>query len=250
MAREFDDGVGLDVPPRSRGHVVDDLWQVDGVRDRSVVLEQSALLGLVVVRRDEQQAVGTRVGGAFGEFERLARIVRSRPGDDGDVVDGLDDRLDDLYVFVVGQGRRLAGRADGNESVDARGSRRWASVRSVSKSIRSASSKGVHIAGKTPERSRVELMCRVVSWVASPARSAAYRCRSAGGYWNRSCAVESSPRRVASPQRAHLRTFTFEKTRADATHDGTGDRVSGETHVRWTGPIRLISCVFIPTGPR
>jgi len=62
-----------------------------------------------------------RVGGAFGEFEGLARVVRAGARDDRHIVDGLDDRLDDADVLVVGQGRRLSRRADGDEPVDARG---------------------------------------------------------------------------------------------------------------------------------
>jgi hypothetical protein len=53
--------------------------------------------------------------------ERLAGVVRPGAGDDRHVVDGVDDRLDHLDVFVVGHRRGLARRPGRDEAVDARG---------------------------------------------------------------------------------------------------------------------------------
>ncbi len=50
-------------------------------------------------------------------FERLVGRVAPRACDDGDV-DGVHDGFDDFDVFVVAQGRALAGRTDRNEAVD------------------------------------------------------------------------------------------------------------------------------------
>jgi len=117
---EFDDDVDGDRPARARRDVVHDLRQVDGVCDRAVVFEKPLGLRPVVVRRDEQQSVRAGVGGPPRQRERLGGVVRSRPRDDGDVVDGVANRLDDLDVLVVCHGGRLAGGAGRDHPVDAR----------------------------------------------------------------------------------------------------------------------------------
>jgi|GEM_PF-6138836 hypothetical protein len=59
--------------------------------------------------------------GLLGEVQRLDGVVRAGARDHGHVFDGVDDGLDDLDVFGVGERRRLAGRSHGDEAVDAGG---------------------------------------------------------------------------------------------------------------------------------
>ena len=117
---ELCDRLRLDVLPGSTGDVVDDLWEIDRVGHRAVMLGQARLFGLVVVRRNQEERVGAGAGGPPGEADRLVGGVRPGARDHGHVVDGLDDRLDDLNVFVVGECGALAGGAGGHESRDAR----------------------------------------------------------------------------------------------------------------------------------
>ena len=120
MAGEVDGRLDGDVAPGPAGDVVDYLWEVHRVRDGAEVGLHPLWFGDVVVRRDEEQAVGAGVGRSLCQVEGLAGVVRSRARDDGHVVvrERLDGRLDHLDVFVVRHRRALAGGADGDHPVD------------------------------------------------------------------------------------------------------------------------------------
>ena len=75
----------LDVHARPAGHVVDHDRQVALVGDRPVVRLEHPLVGLVVVRRDDEGRVGAERGRSARGGDRRCRVVRAGAGDDGDV---------------------------------------------------------------------------------------------------------------------------------------------------------------------
>ena len=75
---------GLDVHAGSAGDVVDDDRQVALVRDGPEVRLEHPLVGLVVVRRDDQGGVHAELRGAAGGPDRGRGAVRAGAGDDAD----------------------------------------------------------------------------------------------------------------------------------------------------------------------
>ena len=69
------------VDDRTRRDVVDDDRDADRVVDRLEVLVHPLLRGLVVIRRDDEHAVGTDLLRMAGELERLDCVVRAGAGD-------------------------------------------------------------------------------------------------------------------------------------------------------------------------
>jgi len=118
---ETNRGVDGDVLAGSTRHVVDDLGEVDRVGDLPVVVVHPLGFGFVVVRRNQQECIRAGGGGLLGEIQRLGRIVRASAGDNGYVLDGVDDGLDNLDVFGVTQRGALASRADRHEAVNTGG---------------------------------------------------------------------------------------------------------------------------------
>ena len=75
---------------------------------------------LVVVRRDDEEAVDAERVRALGQVDRVARVVRARAGDDrGAAADLVHGRSYRGEALVVGERRRLAGRAGDDEPVGA-----------------------------------------------------------------------------------------------------------------------------------
>ena len=82
--------------------------------------EETFLAGLVVIRGDEQERVGSGFVGALGQVEGFGRGVGARAGHDRDAAGGELDRLtDDFDMLVVVESRGFAGGADGDQAVDA-----------------------------------------------------------------------------------------------------------------------------------
>jgi len=133
-----------------RGDVVDDLWTVDLVGDGLEVVNEAALFGLVVVRRDEEQGVGAGVRGALGEESASRVLFEPVPAMTGtsstESTTASTTSTCSSWVSVADSPVEPTGTRPSTPAA----SRRWASSRSVSKSIlRSASSwNGVHIAGE------------------------------------------------------------------------------------------------------
>ena len=114
------DGVRLHVAGGPPGHVVEDLRDVDGLRDELEVPVQALLGGLVVVGRHQQAAVGPEGRGVAGQVQRLGGRVRPGPGDHRHPArHRLDDLADHLAVLVVVEGGRLAGGPDRDDGVGA-----------------------------------------------------------------------------------------------------------------------------------
>ena len=72
----------LDVHDDAARDVVEDDRPVGCGRDRLDVRDDAALRGLVVVRRDDEEAVHADLVRALGEVDRVRRRVGARPGDD------------------------------------------------------------------------------------------------------------------------------------------------------------------------
>ena len=106
------------VDDRAAGDVVDDDRQLDRVVERPVVVVEPALARLVVVGGDDERRVGADALGVAHQADRLLGVVRAGAGDHRDPAGcGLDDDLDAALVLGVGERRRLAGGADGDEPV-------------------------------------------------------------------------------------------------------------------------------------
>ena len=87
---EPDQGLGADRDAAAAGDVVEHDRQAGGVGDGREVPVQALLRGLVVVRRDGEQAVGARLLGRAGQLDAVAGVVGADAGDD---VGAVADRL-------------------------------------------------------------------------------------------------------------------------------------------------------------
>ena len=98
---------------RTRRNIVDDDGKTNGIVDRLEMAVEALLRRLIVIGRDDEKAVGA---GAFREtrqFDRFLRIVRTRPGDDGNAALGLADTGRDHFTMLLMRKRgTLPGRAD------------------------------------------------------------------------------------------------------------------------------------------
>jgi hypothetical protein len=75
---------------------------------------------LVVVRRDDEEAVDSELVGRLRQVDGVLGRVRAGARDDGRAVaDGVDRRLPELEALAVGERRRLAGRPRDGEAVRA-----------------------------------------------------------------------------------------------------------------------------------
>ena len=118
--RELDHRLRLDVHDDPLRDVVDDDRPVAGRGDRLEVLDDPARRRLVVVRRDDEEAVDAELVRLLGEVHGVGRRVRARAGDHGRPLPHLvDGRGPELELLVVGQRRRLAGRRGDDEPVRA-----------------------------------------------------------------------------------------------------------------------------------
>ena len=92
----------------------------DGGGDGLVVLVEAFLRGLVVVRRDGEDAVDAQVLQFAGELDDFGGVVAAGAGEHGDLALGLFERdLDHAQMFVARERGALAGGAAGHQEVDA-----------------------------------------------------------------------------------------------------------------------------------
>ena len=102
------------------GDVVEDAGHVHLVEDGGEVAVDALLVGLVVVRRDEQQAVHALLDEAGGLALGLEGGVGARAADDGDAAGhALHDAARDGEVLLVGHRGGLAGGAEHEDAVGA-----------------------------------------------------------------------------------------------------------------------------------
>ena len=89
-------------------------------RDGFVHLHKTLLRGFVVVRSDQQKGVRTQAASVLRQLDGVSGVVATRARDDGDPARSLiDDRFDDLDVFLIRQGAAFTGGAGGDQSVNA-----------------------------------------------------------------------------------------------------------------------------------
>ena len=122
VLREPQDRLVLDRHAGAAGDVVEDHRQIGGVGHETEVREDAGLRGLVVVRRDDHDAVGAGLLAGLVQLDRVRGLVRPAARDDLGAPgrDGLAD-LDELELLGVGQGRGLAGRSRHDDAVGTRG---------------------------------------------------------------------------------------------------------------------------------
>jgi hypothetical protein len=102
VRRQVDHAAGGDV-------VEDDRRVVCRARHRLEVGAKPGPVGLVVVRRHDENGVRPGVDGAPGQLDRVVGVVGTRAADQRQLVPELaPDRLEQLQLLVVGEGRRLA----------------------------------------------------------------------------------------------------------------------------------------------
>ena len=118
MLRERDDRLGLERHHGAARGVVEHDRQVHPVGHGLEVRADAGLVGLVVVRGDEQQPVHARLGRAARQLEGVRRVVGAGAGHDpGAVPHGLDDGAEHRHVLVVRERGGLAGGAGDHEAV-------------------------------------------------------------------------------------------------------------------------------------
>jgi hypothetical protein len=111
----------LDRDARTARDVVEDDRQVGRVGDHAEVREDAGLRGLVVVRRDDHDAVGAGLLAGLVQLDGVGGLVRAATRDDlrAPRRDRLAD-LDELELLGVGQGAGLARRARDDDAVGTR----------------------------------------------------------------------------------------------------------------------------------
>jgi hypothetical protein len=109
-----DQGPGGDRHAGPVRDVVEQRGQTGRIGYGPEVPQQPGLRGLVVVRRDDEQAVGARLLGGAGQLDGVRGVVGAHPGHDpGPVADRLDDSPEQPVLLRVGGRRGLAaGPAD------------------------------------------------------------------------------------------------------------------------------------------
>src|SRR5690606_8078428 len=102
----------------SPGNVVEDDGEVRGIRNHPEVSEHASLGGLVVVRRDDHDAIGAGLLAGLVELNGVGGLVRTTTGDDLGAArrNRLAD-LDELQLLRVGEGAGLAGGAGDDDAV-------------------------------------------------------------------------------------------------------------------------------------
>jgi hypothetical protein len=100
------------------GDVVQDDREVGGIRNHAEVGEYPGLGGLVVIRRDDHDAVGARLLARPVQLDRVGGLVRPATGDDfGPPRRDRHRHLDELQLLRVRQRAGLAGGSRDNDSV-------------------------------------------------------------------------------------------------------------------------------------
>ena len=118
MLPEVRGGLRQDVGAGAGGDVVEDAGQVRRLRDRGVVGDETLLGGLVVVGRDQKQAVRAERLRLLRHHDRVGGVVGAGSGDDRDPAGGLlHAEADRLKVLVVVERRRLTGRSDRDDRI-------------------------------------------------------------------------------------------------------------------------------------
>src|SRR6266576_670641 len=115
---QFDDRVGLDVDDDASRNVVDDDRLVTDIGDRTEVLDDPAGVGLVVVRRDDEEPVYTELVRFTRQVDGVGGGVSAGPGDDGrPPAERVDGNAEQLAPFVVRERRTLPRRPGDDDPV-------------------------------------------------------------------------------------------------------------------------------------
>ena len=102
------------------GNVVEHDGDIHCGGDGFEVGADAGLAGLVVVRRDEQEAVDAERCRLLGKVHRVCGVVGSGAGDDGGAAaHGVLDGAEHAEVFLVGEGGRFAGGSGDHQAVAA-----------------------------------------------------------------------------------------------------------------------------------
>ena len=118
--RQLGDRLRLDVDHDPAGDVVDDDRLVALGGDGLEVLDDPACRGLVVVGRDDEEAVDADVVRLARQMDGVRRRIRSRACDQGGTaVERVHRDAEELEPFVVGQRRALPRRPGHDEAVGA-----------------------------------------------------------------------------------------------------------------------------------
>ena len=113
-------GFRLYVDARARGNILQNDGFIHGVGHGKEVLDEAALGGFVVVRRDLKQCVRTDLTGIFGKGNGIIGVVAACAGNDRNAAGDLfNTKADELFVFLVGKRARFAGRTADDNSVNA-----------------------------------------------------------------------------------------------------------------------------------
>ena len=117
---QLGDRRGLEVQDDPARDVVDDDRPVAHGGDRLEVLDDPPRRRLVVVRRDDEEAVRAELVRLLGQVDGVRGRVRAGAGHHGGAVaDRVDRGRDELEPLVVGERRRLPGRARHDDAVGA-----------------------------------------------------------------------------------------------------------------------------------
>ena len=104
--------VNRHIDHRARRNIVDDNGNANRIIDRLEMLIQAFLRRPVVIGCHHQHAIGPGLFSMHGQFNRLARVVGSRPGNYRHAAcRRLDAQFHDALVLVMRKRRAFAGRA-------------------------------------------------------------------------------------------------------------------------------------------
>ena len=115
---EGEGGFCGEVDTGAAGHVVDDDGNGRGFGDGAIVGEEAALVGLVVVGSDREEAADAFEVGAGEGVGEAKGVVAAKAEHNGEATaDGFDDEFLHGGAFVFGHGGGLAGGAEGDDIV-------------------------------------------------------------------------------------------------------------------------------------
>ena len=102
------------------GHVVEDDRDPSRIGHGGEVRDQACLGGLVVIRGDQQQGIGTALGRLCSQCAAVVGVVGTGTRDDGHpVVDGIDGELNGSQLLFIGHGGALTGGSADDDGIGA-----------------------------------------------------------------------------------------------------------------------------------
>ena len=118
MLRKLRIRLRLDADPRTRRHIIENCRNADAVCNLRIVGNETILRAFVVVRRDEEERIGTDLFGILRQLDRVGRLIRARACNNGNAAAHLLHGIADcLTMLCIRHRRRFARRPRDDDGI-------------------------------------------------------------------------------------------------------------------------------------